>query len=471
MQLPESWIFSAARLTYTFLHTLALPLYPLRARLRPGRPTVLKPRLGGAQCFAAVPQIPPEGSLWLHAVSVGEVHAVRPLAQALSATVPLPLIISTITPSGQATARKNLGAFAHPLYFPVDLPAVCRRYFRVLRPRLVLLAETEIWPNFILTARRLGIPVVVVNGRISDRSFARYRRLRSLFVPVFSRLDRVCAQSRIDQERFVELGVPAAAVHRVGNLKFDYVPAPEPRHRVLNEQVRSLLRQGEGSLILLAGSTKPGEEAILLRIFRHLREAVPLLRLILAPRHPHRTDEICRLVAAAGFSAFRRSMLDQGAPAEPPDVLILDTIGELAHLYAVADVVFIGGSLVPEGGQNIIEPAAYGKPVLFGPHMHNFREVAAAFVEQYAAVQVAGAEELEERLRALLADPHARQWLGRNARQVIRRNQGALERTLRMLRPYLGLDAPAHSRGGVTDPLPATGAGATRPASTRTQQR
>ncbi|GAB4252288.1 MAG: 3-deoxy-D-manno-octulosonic acid transferase [Acidobacteriota bacterium] len=441
MRVPETWSFTAARWGYTLLHTLVLPLYPVRSRLRPGHPTVLTPRLGGANSFAGLPPIPPEGSWWLHAVSVGEVNAVRPLAEALSRLVPGPLIVSTITPSGQETARKNLGAFAHTLYFPVDLPGVCRRYFRALRPRLILLAETEIWPNFIRAAKRQGIPVVVVNGRISDRSFGRYRRMRSLFLPVFARLDRVCAQSRLDRERFIELGVPPEAVHLVGNLKFDYVPRPEPRHAALNERVQRLWSEKGGDLILLAGSTKPGEEALLVGIFRRLREAVPRLRLILAPRHPHRAEEVCRLVEEAGLAVLRRSTWEERTPEVPPDVLILDTIGELAHLYAVADVVFIGGSLVPEGGQNVIEPAAYGKPVLFGPHMENFREVAAAFVDEYAAIQVADAAELEERLRTLFADAHARRWLGRNARQVIRRNQGALERTLRILRPYLGVEA------------------------------
>lgn len=430
--------FRVLRAAYSAAHFLSLPLYPLRTAVRPAKRTVLLPRLGRSGNLPNLPSQPPGGAVWIHAVSVGEVNAVRPLVNALASSGAEPIFISTITPTGHRAAQAAFSGLGSVLYFPIDIGFVCERFLDRLRPRLILLAETEIWPNFILAAGERNTPVVVTNGRISDRAFPRYLRMRRLLAPVFAELTHVLARSKEDKERFVALGVPETRVNWVGNLKFDYEPNPQPHHLSLNQTIEALLgKSSEQTKILVCGSTKPPEEEWLLELYGRLRGDHPDLRLVLAPRHPHRGVQIANHASERGWTVVLRSRLADCGGGRPPDIFVLDTVGELAHVYAVADVVFMGGSLVATGGQNIIEPAAYGKPVLFGPHMENFRDVAAAFLERYAAIQVSSPEELEERLRYLLSDSHAREWLGRNARKVIRENQGALNRSLEILRPYL----------------------------------
>ncbi|MEJ2081995.1 MAG: glycosyltransferase N-terminal domain-containing protein [Acidobacteriota bacterium] len=327
-------------------------------------------------------------------------------------------------------------ATAHP--GPLDLRRICRRYLRRLKPTLVVLAETELWPNFLTASQLENVPVVLVNGRLSDTSFRRYHRFNRFFRPVIQSVSHFCMQTKEDKQRILELGAEPERVNWVGNLKFDYHQTSSPEQVRLNEALSRILRRQEGDLLLVCGSTKPGEEEQLARVGASLRAAGFSLKLIVAPRHPHRGAEVTELMGGAGFATVRRSTIDIGSQRLPAaEAVVLDSIGELAGLYEIADLVFIGGSLVPEGGQNIIEPAAFGRPILFGPHMDNFREIAAVFTSNYGALQVGSAEELEARLSDLLKDSHAREWLGRNARKVIRDNQGAVDRTLEILKAYL----------------------------------
>jgi len=312
------------------------------------------------------------------------------------------------------------------------------RFLQRIDPDLVILTETEIWPNFVAAGADLGIPTILVNGRISDRSFGRYKRLRFFFRPLIERISHFCMQSKLDKQRIEEIGAPPDRVNWVGNLKFDYHLDLTTEKEQLNLVLKKALTIKGDEKIWLCGSTKPGEEEILLAIFARLRKQHQNLKMLIAPRHPQRGSEILDLAAGLSQRCLLRSGLNGGSEESArSDILILDSIGELAHVYGIADLVFMGGSLVPTGGQNVIEAAAFGKPIIFGPHMENFRDIAKAFTDSYAALQVESAAELETKLSDLIDDSHAREWLGRNARKVIRDNQGALDRTLQLLKQYL----------------------------------
>lgn len=407
-------------------------------RLAGGRPSPLLPRLSPPSARVRRKGGESGPRIWIHAVSVGELNAMRPVIQAVLGLPGVTLLLSTTTCTGQALARRDFAERATIFYFPLDLRRVCRRYLRQLRPTLIVLAETELWPNFLRASELENVPVVLVNGRLSDTSFRRYRKFIGFFRPLIQSVSHFCMQTKEDKQRVEELGAAPERVNWVGNLKFDYHLALSPLQSRLNEALDGMLRRGSGDLLLVCGSTKPGEEEQLARIASRLRGDGSALKLIVAPRHPHRGSEVAGLIRRAGFATVRRSTIEIGSePLPAADAVVLDTIGELAGLYEIADLVFIGGSLVPEGGQNVIEPAAFGKPILFGPHMDNFREIAAMFTSSYAALQVQSPEELEARLSDLLKDEHARQWLGRNARKVIRNNQGAVNRTLEILSMYL----------------------------------
>ncbi|HXK62031.1 MAG TPA: glycosyltransferase N-terminal domain-containing protein, partial [Acidobacteriota bacterium] len=299
----------------------------------------------------------------------------------------------------------------------------------------VLVAETEIWPNLLFQAHRDQTPVVLINGRISDRSLARYRRARRLLAPVLGLIDQFCMQSKGDKQRIVDLGAPPDRVRTVGNLKYDYELRPDPEKSQAVERLAAILKPDERSLLWICGSTREQEEEQLAEVFSALKRDFPSLRWLVAPRHTHRAEAITEVLASRGWRPVRRSQLNSSNCA--PEIMVLDTIGELAYLYQLADLVFIGGSLVPWGGHNIIEAANFGKPITFGPYMQNFKEIADTFVQAYAAIQVSSQDELLDRSRDLLQDAAARKWLGNNARRVVRENQGALKRTLEVVRTIL----------------------------------
>lgn len=415
------------RFIYNLLLYLSFPLlFPWFAyrRVVRGKPFPdVAARLG-----RKLPEPPPEGveSVWIHAVSVGEALVVGPLVARIEADrVPRVIYLSTTTATGREAARKAYGDRVRLLACPFDLPGAVRRVLDRLRPSRLVIAETELWPNLITLAARRGIPVSVVNGRISDRAFPRYRRVRAFMAPFLRQLDAILAQSPRDAERFVALGARPETVRSTGNLKFDALKAVLP-DVALAARVRDAFGEPEPRVVL-CGSTTEGEETLLLEPFRRLAADFPRLRWVVAPRHPERFEAVTRLFTDAGFPTVRRSRLpDASVPAAR--VVVLDTIGELSRLYFTADLVFVGGSLAPRGGHNILEPAAAGKPVLVGPSMENFREILEAFREEDAVVVVPDAQALEDALRRLLADPAACAALGRRAENVTRSRQGAAER-------------------------------------------
>jgi len=372
-----------------------------------------------------------EDSIWIHAVSVGEALTARALAADLKARCPrLRLFLSTTTIAGQQVARRSLSNVDAVFYFPFDWTFIVRRTLRLVRPRVFVMMETEIWPNLLRECRRGGVRTVLINGRISSRSYPRYRLVRRFFRRVLADVDRFCMQSEESARRLVELGADPATITVTGSLKFDSLELPaaaahgRPRERVLR-----FFRLSPNRTVLVAGSTLRGEEAAMLRAFGRIKTTQASALLIIAPRHPERFREVERLAREAGFVTAMRSELP--IDAEPrADVVVLDTLGELAQLYQVATAVFVGGSLVDQGGHNILEPAIFGKPIVFGAHMQNFKEIADAFLSNDAAVQVRSDQELDEALLTLVTDPVRRARLGAAARALVEANRGAKTKTL-----------------------------------------
>ena len=373
-----------------------------------------------------------EPSIWIHAVSVGELLTARPLIASLREKHPsLRIFLSTTTMSAQQLARRNPLDVDGVFYFPFDLGFVVRRTLDLVKPKLFLMMETEIWPNLLRECRRRGVCTAIVNGRLSSRSFPRYRAARGFFRHVLADIDHFCVQSDESRRRFVEIGAPADRVTVTGSLKFDSLEATAGQTRS-RERVLRYFRFPAPRPVWVAGSTMKGEEAIVLRVFRRLKASQPAAVLVLAPRHPERFDDVMAMAQQEGFRTVRRSELP--IDAEPrADVVVLDTLGELTAVYQVGTLVFVGGSLVPTGGHNILEPAVFGRPVLFGPHMHNFAEIAAAFVAADAGVQVASEGAFEDEVLALMADPVRRARLGAAARALVEANRGAKGRTLEAL--------------------------------------
>ena len=372
-----------------------------------------------------------EASIWIHAVSVGEALTARALVADLKAQYPqMRLFVSTTTITGQQVAKRALPQADAVFYFPFDWAFAVRRTLNVVNPRLFVMVETEIWPQLLRACRQRGVKTLVVNGRISKRSHARYRLVRPLFRRVLAQVDRFCMQSEESARRLIDLGAERARVTVTGSLKFDAAQGPAPpAHGRPREPVLRCFRFTPSRLVLVAGSTARGEEAAVLRAFARVKEVAPDAVVILAPRHPERFDEVERLARESAFTVVRRSALP--LDAEPrADVVLLDTIGELAQLYQVATLVFVGGSLVDHGGHNILEPAVCGKPILFGPFMHNFKEIADTFLSNAAAVQVQSEGELKEALVTLATDPVRRARLGAAAKALIDANRGAKQRTL-----------------------------------------
>ena len=370
-----------------------------------------------------------DDSIWVHAVSVGEVLAARPLISELRHRYPrLRLFLSTTTLAGQQLARRSVADVDGVLYFPFDWAFSVRRTLNQVKPRLFVMIETEIWPNLLRECRRRGIPTVLVNGRISYRSFPRYRLIRPLFRHVLADIDRFCVQGGEAARRLEQLGADPARITVTGSLKFDaldVIPTPgRGRERVLR-----FFRMPANRPVLVAGSTLKGEEEAIIRAFNRLRTSGSSPLLVLAARHPERFAEVERFCRSEGLSTVRRT--DLPIDAEPrADAVVLDTMGELAEVYQIATVVFVGGSLVRAGGHNILEPAMFGKPIVFGPHMENFAEIAEAFLANDAAVQVWSERELDATIVSLMGDPVRRARLGAAARALVEANRGAKDRTL-----------------------------------------
>jgi 3-deoxy-D-manno-octulosonic-acid transferase len=373
--------------------------------------------------------------IWLHAVSVGEVLAASRLVGELDRAFPgHRLVISTTTRTGQTLARERFGR-ERVFYCPLDLPWAVRAYLNALQPKLLILAETEFWPNLLSGCFRRGIPVAVVNARISDRSWPRYRMLRSLWRPFLSRLSRVLAQSETDAGRLRAIGCRAERVTVSGNLKFDVRAAQEA------EATRQLKALAPGLRFVVAGSTLEGEEAALLEAWPRLLEADPQLVLVLAPRHPERFASVVALLANSGAAWVKRSEwkaqpVETIAPVRAGQIVLLDTIGELASIYSLAAVAFVGGSLIPAGGHNPLEPAQFGVPIVMGPNYANFRAITEDLLAQ-DALRIAAKEELAATLIELLRDSASAQAMGERAKQVFDQQAGATGRCVSALQRLL----------------------------------
>ncbi len=380
-------------------------------------------------------RLAPHG-VWLHAVSVGEVQACAPLVSALYRRHPgMPLTVTTFTPTGAARARALFGNLAHVRYVPYDLPGAVRRFFARVQPALAVIFETELWPNLYRECGRRRVPLVLASARISARSVGRYRRVGGLFRETLSQAKVVAVQAAGDAERFQALGADPANTHVTGNLKFDF-ELPEglaARGARLREQF------APQRPLWVAGSTHGGgEEQAVVEAHRRVRAVHPQALLVLAPRHPPRFDEVAQLLTRAGVSFVRRSQGGDGAAAGGQcEVLLLDSLGELLDFYAAADVAFVGGSLVPVGGHNLLEPAALGVPVLTGPSHHNSEEIARLLIARGAAQGIHDAAELGATVSALLADADARARMGAQGRASVEANRGALTKLLALIEPLL----------------------------------
>ena len=370
--------------------------------------------------------------LWVHAVSVGETRAAVPLLKRLKSLYPEHLLVlSNVTETGHQIAR-DLREVDLCLFFPFDLSWVVQRVLRQVRPDAVIIVETEIWPNFIHGASRAGIPVILVNGRISDRSFPRYRLARKLIAPILDQIDAFCMQTELDGERIVAMGARSERVSVTGNLKFDM--QVHPVDSAERERLRGAFRLPEGAVIWVAGSTHAGEEEIVTGVYRDLIASGESLFLILVPRHPERCRPVRETLVGQGLGVGLRSSLDERRkPFAPGEILLVDTLGEMLTFYALSDLVFVGGSLVPVGGHNVLEASIMEKPVVFGSYMHNFKEISSLLLNEGAGLMVNDRLELLGAARQLLGDAARRKAMGRAGAALLERNAGATDNTIAVI--------------------------------------
>jgi len=414
---------------------LGLALYIPKAFLR-GR----LPHAGWTMRLARYPQsvtdaLSARGPVWIHAVSVGEVIAVQPLLRELRAwRFDVPLVLSTVTPTGFHVASRALGERGAVIYAPYDFSWIVRRALKTIQPRVLILVESELWPNLIRLTKARGIPVVIVNGRISARAQARYLKVRRWLQDIIGCLHPCLMQTEADAQRLVSLGVPADRVRVLGSLKWDASLGSRPSADTLRE-LRQRLHLSPDQPVLVAGSTHRGEEAAILAAYQALRTRYPTLRLIIAPRHLERVAEVDASAKERGLDAQPVAAILECGSAW--DVAIVDTLGQLPTYYALATIAFVGGSLIPHGGQNPLEPASLGKPVVFGPSMDNFTEMVQHLLMHQAARQLESAAELTEALDAILADPAEAATMGARAQALVERLSGASRRTLEVLAPLL----------------------------------
>jgi len=401
------------------------------------------------------PVLEPSGEqrplIWIHAVSLGEVVAVTPLVKELHRNHPdHRFIVSTVTETGREAVEQRLAGVAEHRYAPLDVPWAVSRAIAQWQPVLYAFVETELWPNLLWTLRDRQVPTIMVNGRLSSRSFSRQHivGLISFYRSVLRSLTLCLMQSERDVRRIVALGADAARVHRTGNIKFDQ-PMPT---MAADASLRAELGLREGESLLLAGSTHAGEEEALVAAYRQIVVTHPNAVLMLAPRHIERVADVVTMIQAAGLPVLRKSRLDSvGSGAR---VIILDTRGELARAYHEATVAFVGGTLIPVGGHNLLEPAVWGKPVLFGPYTDHCAEIATLLLESGGAVRVSGADDLARRVCAWLEDSTARRRVGDAARRTVSDNQGALQRSLDLIEACLSAAQSPSSRSVGHAPRP-----------------
>jgi 3-deoxy-D-manno-octulosonic-acid transferase len=421
------WYF-LYNLILTVVFACVLPVTPFIALLGSRYRDGLIQRLGfyPAAILASVTSARP---VWIHAASVGEVRSAEPLVRELKARSPQrKILISTFTSTGHRIAQR-IGDVDGVIFLPLDLLWIVRRALISFRPSALLIIETEIWPNLLREAFRQGVPTLLLSGRLSPKAFSRYSFFRFFFRVVVSHFTVFGMQSAADATRMRGLGASEKKISVVGSLKFAFATTPERRER---------LAWGgcPDKPLLVVGSSHRGEEEILLQAFAAARSRFPKLSMVLAPRHPERFAEVEKLLISSPFGFQRRSEVKNGQPFEK-DILLLDTLGELADFFAVADIAFVGGSLIDAGGHNILEPARYHKPVLFGPNMSNFQSVAEQMKQNGAAIEVGDAKDLAQTLVSLLADTNRRRRMGEMASQIVGANSQALTQNLHLAERYL----------------------------------
>ncbi len=409
------------RYVYSLLFYLALPAAFLRLLFRSRREVMYRHRL--RERFGFCDPVTSERPIWVHAVSAGETNAVAPLVERLLAQG-LPVLLTNMTPTGRARARALFGERVQNAYAPYDLPGAVCRFLDRSKPQALVIVDTELWPNMIHEAARRGIRILLVNARLSERSARRYGWIPSLVGPMLSRIDVVACQTAAQGERFVALGLPANQLEVTGSIKFD-IRLPKD----LDERVRRIRQKASGRKLILAASTHLGEEQMVLDAFR--TQCTPAELLVLAPRHPHRADEVERLCERAGQSVVRHS--SDSPVAAGTRVLLLDTMGELIYFFAASDVAFVGGSLVPVGGHNPIEPAAVGVPFVMGPHLFNIDDIATEFVSRGAMLVVHSVDELGGAFRRILDDSEFGGSLIESATKLLNANRGVLDRVEKLV--------------------------------------
>ncbi len=388
-------------------------------RFRPGLPE----RLGSIP-EEALKALSGDRPIWFHAASVGEVIALTPVIEEFRRRFPdRKVLFSTFTATGNEMAKTKEISDA-VIFLPLDYPFIIGKVVQRINPAMLVIMETELWPNLIGAASGIGAPVVMVNGRISDKSFGKYKAIRFLFRDSFEKINLILARTEEDRERFIAIGAEPEKVVTSGNIKFDLVADDRPLDYM----------EGWGEKVFVAGSTHPGEDEALAGIYRKLKESHPDLKMVLAPRHPERFDAVADLLATEEIDFDRRSKMGKRPEA---DLLLLDTMGELSRVYRYASVVFMGGSLAPIGGHNMLEPAVYGKPVLFGPYVDTFREASKIVLDGGGGIMVESWNDLFKNLDRLFTDDAERNKMGENARTAVLQNRGATDKTVEAISGYL----------------------------------
>lgn len=374
-----------------------------------------------------------ESPIWIHAVSVGEVQVASLLVEAIKQKSNKALVVSTVTKTGNNLAYKLMGDGVTLIYAPLDISIITEKFVKVIDPSLFIMIETELWPNIIYSLYKKGVPIVLLNGRISPRSFYGYSRIKFLTRGILNRISLFCMQTEDDRQRIINLGAPIDKVKVSGNMKFDAIDHGGYKKDGTDYKIK--LGLGNDDKIWVAGSTHPQEEEIILRVYQRLKSESPALKLLIAPRHIERVGQVESLAAKYGFAAKRFSLLagELDTAQDEEAIFILDTIGQLKDIYRIATFVFVGGSLVKKGGQNILEAAAFAKPIIFGPHMFNFFWISSLYLSRGAAIEARDAEELEQAARRILRDFEYAQELGARAQKIIFENQGATARNLELI--------------------------------------
>ncbi len=418
-------------------YTLMLPKFIARMRKRGGYKTDFSQRLGKFSPEIAA-RLSEKPRIWIHAVSVGEATLAGSVLQELRRLAPQEsFILSTTSSTGHAVCKKFVERDDVLIYLPIDFPHVVRRSLRIINAKALVLTESEFWPNLIRALKRKGVPILLVNGRISDRSAPRYKKLKFFFSPVLNCFSSLLVQSEIDRNRLIDAGAPAEKIKVMGSVKFDVPQLVDSARALAIQTLSSAGIDLAAHTILLGGSTWPGEELALVEAWDTVRRASPSLRLVLVPRHMERGDEVEKEVNEAGFKCLRRSRMKAGTEKTIPSadtILMADTTGELFALYTMADIVFVGKTLAPNmGGQNMIEPASFGKAVVVGPHTENFAAVMQLFRREHSILEIADSKALAKVVSDFASDQPARHELGARAMAVVDQQRGALARSAKII--------------------------------------